>query len=132
MDKIQKTDDEWQKELTEEQYRVLRKKGTEPPFTGEYLYSDETGIYTCGACGYELFSSETKFDSHCGWPSFYDPMYQDHIIFTPDDSHGMSRIEVTCARCGGHLGHVFDDAPDQPTGKRYCINSTSLGFKKQD
>jgi peptide-methionine (R)-S-oxide reductase len=127
--KIQKTDEEWKKILTPEQYHVLREKGTERPFSGEYVNTDEKGVYKCAACGAELFSSDTKFDSECGWPSFYDVMNNDKLIKKEDFSYGMHRIEVMCANCGGHLGHVFDDGP-QPTGQRYCINSLSLKFEK--
>ena len=119
---------EWKKKLTAEQYRVLREKATEAPFSGKYVDFDAKGRYRCAACGNELFSSETKFDAGCGWPSFYDAN-KDAVKFMIDDSNGMHRIEVTCSRCGGHLGHVFDDGP-KPTGKRYCINSASLEFGK--
>jgi peptide-methionine (R)-S-oxide reductase len=123
--KVEKTEDEWRRELTPEQYEVLRRQGTEPPFTGEYLYSKEGGVYRCAACGNELFSSSTKFDSGTGWPSFYEPASADRVQLHEDRSHGMARTEVVCARCGSHLGHVFDDGPD-PTGQRYCINSISM------
>lgn len=121
------SEEEWKQKLTPEQFHVLREKGTEAPFTGKLLYNDEQGSYTCAACGNVLFDSGTKFESHCGWPSFYDAK-KGSVVFTPDDSHGMHRTEVTCANCGGHLGHVFDDAPDQPTGQRFCINSAALQF----
>lgn len=130
MEKVDKSDQEWRNELTREQYAVLREGGTERAFTGELLHNKEAGVYTCAACGNELFSSETKFDSGSGWPSFWDPMYSGHIELHEDTSHGMRRIEVTCARCGSHLGHVFDDAPQTPTGQRYCVNSVALQFKK--
>ena len=127
-----KTDeDEWKKKLTPEQYHILREKGTEAPFTGKLLHNDATGDYTCAACGAVLFNSETKFDSGSGWPSFYDPANTKAVKLIEDSSLGMKRIEVTCSNCGRHLGHVFDDAYDQPTGMRFCINSASLGFKEK-
>lgn len=130
MTRVEHTDDEWQQKLTPEQYRVLREKGTEAPYTGALLNNTQAGTYTCAACGSVLFDSLTKFDSHCGWPSFYDAKPQ-AVVFTEDSSHGMSRTEVTCATCGSHLGHIFPDAPDQPTGQRYCINSAALEFVKE-
>ena len=122
---ISKTDEEWREELSPEQYEILRKKGTEPPFTGKYVHAKDDGTYCCGACGAELFSSDAKFDSGSGWPSFTEPANTENIELRPDNSHFMRRTEVVCARCGGHLGHVFDDGPG-PTGKRYCINSCAL------
>ena len=126
---MQKTEEEWRKELTPEQYRVLREKGTEAPFTGEYDKHFDKGTYTCAACGAELFSSEDKYDAGCGWPSFDKVMQLETVNKTTDTSHGMMRTEVTCARCGGHLGHVFPDGPVETTGERFCINSVSLKFK---
>lgn len=128
---MQLTDDEWRKRLTPMQYSILRKKGTEAPFTGDLLTQKAKGTFTCAACGAELFSSETKFESGSGWPSFYDVASADSVKLSDDTALGMSRVEATCAKCGGHLGHVFDDAVDQPTGKRYCINSASLCFVPQ-
>ena len=130
VEKIQKTDEEWKKELTPEQYRVMREKGTEPAFTGKYWSNKETGMYHCAACGAPLFSSKTKFDSGTGWPSFFKPEDEKNIRYEVDESHGMRRVEVLCRRCGAHLGHVFDDGPG-PTGKRFCINSCTLDFKRK-
>jgi peptide-methionine (R)-S-oxide reductase len=123
-----KSDAEWRQTLTPEQYAVLRGHGTERAFTGEYDHKFDAGTYACAACGQELFTSETKFNSGCGWPAFYAAKAGDRVKLTKDFSHGMTRTEVTCARCGSHLGHVFDDAPDQPTRQRYCINSVALKF----
>jgi peptide-methionine (R)-S-oxide reductase len=124
-------DKEWREKLTPEQYAILREKGTEPPFTGQLLHNKDKGTYVCAACKQPLFSSEHKFDSGSGWPSFYDVTLSDAVELHRDSTHGMERTEVTCKNCGGHLGHVFDDAYDQPTGKRYCINSISLDFKHE-
>lgn len=129
MEKVNKSNEEWKQELTPEQYRVLREKGTERAFTGEFVDNHEKGIYLCAGCSAPLFSSETKYDSGSGWPSYYAPLSDNHIEEQIDRSHGMIRTEVHCSRCGGHLGHVFDDGP-QPTGLRYCINSVSMKFKK--
>jgi peptide-methionine (R)-S-oxide reductase len=123
-----KTDADWKRDLTPEQYRVLRQAGTEPPFSGKLLHNEEAGTYSCAACGTPLFKSETKFDSGCGWPSFYEPLTPDAVDLLVDDSLGVIRTEVRCKSCGSHLGHVFDDGP-QPTGQRYCMNSVSLGFE---
>jgi peptide-methionine (R)-S-oxide reductase len=123
--KVEKTEQEWREELAPEQYEVLRRQGTEPPFTGKYVYSKDSGTYRCAACGADLFSSDTKFESGTGWPSFYEPMDEGGVELREDQSHGMGRTEVVCATCGGHLGHVFDDGPN-PTGLRYCINSCAL------
>ena len=124
-----KTESEWQDELTSEQYHVLREKGTEPAFSGEYDSVFDPGTYTCGACGATLFESDKKFDAHCGWPSFYDAL-PGTVVLTPDDTLGMARTEVTCANCGSHLGHVFTgEGLGVPTDQRYCINSLSLQFE---
>lgn len=128
--KVEKTESEWKQLLTTEQYRVLREKGTEMPYTGKLLENKEKGIYVCGACGNELFSSDMKFDSHCGWPSFDKEIAGGKIKTETDTTHGMVRTEIMCAKCGGHLGHLFDDGPTE-TGMRYCVNSVSLDFKKE-
>jgi peptide-methionine (R)-S-oxide reductase len=128
MTKVQKTDAEWREDLTPEQYEVLRLQGTERPFTGRYWNVKEDGMYHCAGCGAPLFSSDTKFESGTGWPSFYEPAIAENVEVQTDSSHGMTRTEVRCANCGGHLGHVFDDGPN-PTGLRYCLNSCSLDLQ---
>ena len=127
--KLPRSEKGWKEILNEDKFRVLRKKGTEPPFTGKLLYNKEKGVYVCAGCGNPLFSSDTKFDSGSGWPSFWDVISERSVDLKPDFSLGMKRIEVLCSKCGGHLGHVFNDGP-KPTGKRFCINSISLDFKK--
>jgi peptide-methionine (R)-S-oxide reductase len=129
--KINKTEAEWMAQLGENAFQVLRKKGTERPFTSEYETLWDSGVYVCKGCGEELFSSTTKFDAGCGWPSFYQSIDKSKVKEILDNSHGMSRVEVVCNSCGGHLGHVFNDGYNQPTGLRYCINGVSLGFVKK-
>ncbi len=126
---VELTEDQWEKALTPEQFQVARKKGTERPGTSEYEHSEEIGTYYCAACGNALFKSDTKFESGCGWPNFYQPISKTSIIYTPDNTYGMKRTEVQCGRCKSHLGHVFDDGP-KPTGLRYCINGVVLDFEK--
>jgi peptide-methionine (R)-S-oxide reductase len=129
-EKIEKTDEEWKKTLTPEQYHILREKGTERAFTGVYADTPDPGVYKCAGCGNELFSSETKFESGSGWPSFYEPLAKDAVATESDRKFMMTRTEVLCAKCGGHLGHVFPDGPE-PTGLRYCMNSAALKLEKE-
>ncbi len=128
VEKIKKSEEEWRAKLTEEEYRVMRQKGTERAFTGKYYDLDDDGVYRCAACGQPLFTSDTKYHSGSGWPSFYKPVSAENVEEHKDTSHFMIRTEITCSRCGAHLGHVFTDGPD-PTGLRYCINSVSLDFE---
>ena len=129
--KVEKSDEEWKKELTQEEYLVCRKKETERPFTGKYYDCKDKGVYKCSCCGNELFDSDTKFDSGTGWPSFFQPIKEENVKSNADTSYGMTRTEVMCNKCGAHLGHVFDDGPN-PTNLRYCINSVSLKLDKND
>lgn len=126
---VRKTDEEWLAELGPDRFQVLRRAGTERPFTGELLHEKDDGTFTCGACGARLFDSDAKYESHSGWPSFVEPADQQALILRRDASHGMERVEVLCARCESHLGHVFDDGPTDRGGQRYCINSLALGFE---
>lgn len=127
METVERSDEQWRAQLSPEQYHVLREHGTERAGTGPYLHNEVDGVYRCAGCGAELFASDTKFDSGSGWPSFWDPMADDRVTLIEDHSHGMTRTEVRCATCGGHLGHRFPDGPN-PTGQRYCINGTALAF----
>ncbi|HDP97170.1 MAG TPA: peptide-methionine (R)-S-oxide reductase [Euryarchaeota archaeon] len=127
---VEKSDEEWKEILTPEEFKILRKKGTEPPFTGKLLHNRKKGVYSCAGCGNELFKSSSKFDSGTGWPSFFEPISEDSIEVKIDSSHGMKRTEILCRTCGGHLGHVFGDGPE-PTGLRYCMNSAALHFKEK-
>jgi peptide-methionine (R)-S-oxide reductase len=131
MDKLTKTEEEWKQELTPEQYHILREAGTEAPFTGEFWDNHEKGMFKCAACGNPLFSSDTKFDSGSGWPSFFEPINNEHVETRTDESDGMIRQEVICKKCGSHLGHVFPDGPQDKTGLRYCINSCALKMEKE-
>lgn len=130
MDKVNKSDREWRELLSDDEYRVLREKGTETPFAGKYNVFQENGVYKCKACGNILFNSDTKFDSKSGWPSFWDQASKNSLEFIEDNSHGMNRTEIKCKRCGSHIGHVFNDGPE-PTGQRFCTNSIALKFEKK-
>ena len=129
--KINLTEKEWKERLTPEQFKILREKGTDIPYAGKYYKEKRTGIYRCAACGHELFRSASKYDSGCGWPSFFEPSDEDNIIYKDDNSFFMHRTEIQCSNCGSHLGHIFDDGPN-PTGLRYCVNSTSLDFSEKE
>ncbi len=129
---VTKTDEEWRAQLSPDEYAVLRQAATERPWTGELLGEHREGVYRCKACGAELFRSDTKFEAHCGWPSFYVPSDRDAVELRKDTTLGMQRVEVLCSNCGSHLGHVFDDAPQTPTGDRYCMNSVSLTFEARE
>jgi len=129
--RVNKSEEEWKQILTPVEFQVLREKGTEYAFTGEYFKHKEKGTYVCAGCGYELFTSDSKYDSGCGWPSFYEPLSEEKVGESEDRSHGMVRTEIVCNNCGGHLGHIFPDGP-KPTGLRYCVNSASLDFKKKE
>ena len=132
MRQVEKTEEEWKRELSPEQYHVLREKGTEWAFSGKYWNHKEDGTYVCAGCGAPLFTSGHKFDSRCGWPSFYDALDPERVELIKDTSHGMMRTEVVCRACGSHLGHIFNDAPQTPTGQRYCINSASIDFQSEN
>lgn len=129
---VTKSDEEWRQQLSAEEFAVLRQAGTERPWTGELLDENREGVYRCKACNAELFRSDAKFESHCGWPSFYIPTEQDAVVLRKDTTLGMKRVEVLCANCGSHLGHVFKDAPQTPTGDRFCMNSVSLSFEAKE
>jgi len=131
-DGVPASDDEWESRLDDEAYHVLRERGTEPRFSGEYVDTNADGTYTCKGCGAELFTNAEKYDSGCGWPAFYAPSAEENVEYREDDRHGMSRTEVVCANCEGHLGHVFDDGPKDKTGKRFCINSVAMDFDEED